>query len=74
VKWTPSTLAAHYGFTRQHVGDWLNPDDLPKRRSLPAERIAEFEEACGNVLLTQWLVARQHLTLLEELQAERHAA
>lgn len=69
VKWTPATLAAHYQFTRQHVGDWLNPDDRATRRSLPAERIADFEEACGNVLLTQWLAARQRLTVLEQLQA-----
>lgn len=71
VKWTPATLSAHYGFTRQHVGDWINPDDKLLRRSLPAERIPEFEEACGNVLLTQWLAARQHLTVLEEIQASR---
>ncbi len=73
VKWTPAALATHYGFTRQHISDWLNPDDKPTRRSLPAERIAEFEEACGNVLLTQWLAARQRLTVLEELQAARLA-
>jgi hypothetical protein len=74
VKWTPGTLSAHYGFTRQHIGDWINPDDKPTRRSLPADRIADFEEACGNVLLTQWLAARQNLTVLEQLQAERNAA
>lgn len=74
VKWTPGTLSAHYEFTRQHVGDWINPDDKPTRRSLPAERIRDFEEACGNTFLTQWLAARQGLTILEELQAERAAA
>ena len=74
VKWTPGTLSAHYEFTRQHISDWLNPDDRPMRRSLPAEHIAAFEDACGNTLITQWLAARQHLTVLEELQAGRAAA
>lgn len=74
VKWTPTGLSAHYGFTRQQISDWLNPDDKPTRRSLPADRIADFEEACGNVLLTQWLAARQRLTVLEEVQAARLAA
>lgn len=74
VKWTRAALSAHYEFTAQHVGDWINPDDKPSRRSLPAERIADFEEACGNTLLTQWLAARQGLTILEEMQAARAAA
>jgi hypothetical protein len=71
IKWTPATLSAHYEFTRQHVGDWVCPDDLPSRRNLPADRIAAFEEACGNTFVTQWLAARQHLTVLEEIQAAR---
>lgn len=71
VKWTPAGLSAHYGFTRQHISDWLNPDDRPTRRSPPAEHIAAFEDACGNTLITQWLAARQHLTVLEEMQAAR---
>jgi len=69
VKWTPAALSTHYGFTRQHISDWLNPDDKPTRRSPPAEHIAAFEDACGNTLITQWLAARQRLTVLEQLQA-----
>lgn len=47
---------------------------LSSLRSLPAERIAEFEAICGNCFITQWLASRQRLTVLEELQAQRVAA
>lgn len=70
----PTDLGRDFGFTRQHVGDYLNPDDLPTRRDLPAERIADFEDVCGNTAITQWLAARQRFTLLEEMQADRNAA
>ena len=71
---TPSDLARDFGFTRQHVGDYLNIDDKPTRRDLPAERIKDFEDVCGNSAITQWLAARQRFTLLEEIQADRAAA
>lgn len=61
-------------FTRQHVSDYLNDDDLPTRRSLPAEGIADFEAMCGNCFITQWLAKREHLTVLEEFQASKAAA
>lgn len=67
-------LGRDYGFTRQHVSDYLNDDDLPTRRSLPPERINDFEDLCGNTAITQFLVGRARLTVLEELQAERNAA
>lgn len=70
----PSDLARDFGFTRQHVSDYLNADDRPTRRDLPADRVADFENACGNSFVTQWLASRHHFTLLEELQAERAAA
>lgn len=71
---TPSDMARDFGFVRQHVGDYLNADDKPGRRSLPAEQITLFEEVCGNTAVTQFLAARQNLTVLEQLQAERVAA
>lgn len=74
IKWTPAALAMAYSFTRQHISDWLNPDDKPTRRSLPAEHITGFEDAMGNTFITQWLTARQRLTVLEEVQAGRLAA
>lgn len=67
---TASDLAREFGFNRQHVSDYLNADDKPTRRSLPAEQIAAFEEVCGNAFITQWLAARQNFTLLEQLQAD----
>lgn len=70
----PSDLGRDFGFTRQHVGDYLNSDDQPTRRDLPAERIADFEDVCGNTAITQWLASRQRFTLLEEMQADRAAA
>lgn len=70
----PTDLGRDFGFTRQHVTDYLNADDLPTRRDLPAERIADFEDACGNTVITQWLAGRQRFTLLEEMQADRNAA
>lgn len=78
VKWTPATLSAHYEFTRQHVGDWINPDDKPHRRSLPGECLERFEEAMGNSFVSQWHAMRALLTVAEEAiacrQAERAAA
>jgi len=67
-------LAKDHGFVRQHLSDYLNRDDKPTRRDLPAWRVATFEQVCGNTFITQWLAARQRLTVLEELQAERAAA
>jgi hypothetical protein len=67
-------LGRDFGFTRQHVTDYLNEDDRAERRNLPADRIKDFEDVCGNTAITQWLVAQQRLTLLEEMQAERLAA
>lgn len=70
----PVDLARDFDFTRQHVTDYLHDDDKATRRSLPAERIKDFEDVCGNAAITQWLAARARLTVLEELQAERAAA
>lgn len=70
----PIDLARDFGFVRQHVTDYLNEDDAPGRRNLPAERIKDFEDVCGNAAITQWLASRQQLTVLEEVQATRAAA
>lgn len=69
-----SDLGRDHGFTRQHVSDYLNVDDKPKRRSLPAHRIVDFEDLCGNSAVSQWLAAQARLTILEEIQAARAAA
>ena len=70
---TKTDLARDYGLNRQHVSDYLNPDDAATRRSLPAEQIRTFEDACGNTFVTQWLNAMAKLTVLEELQADANA-
>ncbi len=64
-------LAAEAGLYAQHVGDYLNTDDKPTRRDLPADRIASFEGVVGNTFVSQWLAARSQLTVLEEVQATR---
>jgi len=70
----PTDLARDFGFVRQHVSDYLAADDRDGRRDLPADRIYDFEDACGNAVITQWLASRQRLTILEEMQAMREAA
>lgn len=67
-------LAIEGGFYPQHVGDWLNADDKPKRRDLPGDCIPPFETVVGNTLVSQWLAGRAVLTVLEEMQATRLAA
>jgi hypothetical protein len=67
-------LAAEGCFYPQHVGDWLNPDDHPKRRSLPADEIEIFESVVGNTFVSQWIASRSKLTVLEEMMATKAAA
>jgi len=67
-------LSAEASLYAPHVSDYLNPDDKPSRRSLPAESIAAFEAVCGNTLISQWLASRARLTVLEEIQASKVAA
>lgn len=62
------------GMRRQHVSDYLHPDDKPTRRSMPAQCIHQYEAFIGNTLVSQWIAAQSKLTVLEELQAERIAA
>jgi hypothetical protein len=71
---TQQQLAAEADLFVKHVSDYLNQDDKPSRRSLPAEKIAAFQVVCGNTAITQFLARRDRLTLLEEMQADRAAA
>jgi hypothetical protein len=71
---TQRDLAFLSGLRPQFVSDYLNKDDKPFRRDLPAEDIAAFEAVAGNTLVTQWVAARQALTVLEEMQATRALA
>lgn len=67
-------LAAEAGLIHQHVGDFLNRDDRTGRRDLPGGAVAAFEAIAGNTAITQWHAMQAHLTVLEQLQAERLAA
>jgi hypothetical protein len=71
---TFAQIAAEAHLIPQHVSDYLNPDDKPGRRDLPPEKVAEWNVVVGNTLVTQWLAARDQLTVLEELQATKVAA
>lgn len=71
---TVTDLARDFGFNRQHASDYLNPDDKPTRRNLPPDQINLFQEICGNCAITQWLAARDHLTVLEQVQADQRVA
>lgn len=70
----PADMAQHTGMVRQHVSDYLNPDDKPGRRDLPGDFVEACEDFCGNTAISQWHAARSKLTVLEEMQAERQAA
>lgn len=71
---TKATLASEAGLYPQHVTDYLHEDDGPKRRDLPADKLAAFEKVVGNSIVSQWLAAQSQLTVLEELQATKVAA
>lgn len=68
---TRSTLAERAGCSPSHVGDYIHPVSVTKhgvpKRNLPPACIAGFESACGCACITQWLVSRSGMTLLEEV-------
>lgn len=66
-------LAAECELTHQHVGDYFNPDDKPKRRSLPGDAVAAVEAVLGNSAISQWHARNAKFTVLEEIQAGRAA-
>ena len=70
---TRAQLASEAGLYPQHVSDYLSGDDEPHRRSLPGDRVAEFESVCGNTLISQWHALQARLTVLEEMQARKAA-
>ena len=64
-------LAAEAGLIYQHVTDYLHADGKPGRRDLPGKHIKQYECACGNTAVSQWVAMNAVLTVLEELQASR---
>lgn len=69
---TQRLLAEELGTYASHVSDYLNEDDLRKRRSLPAERVALFDVAMGHKAASQWLAMRAELPVV--VMQERLAA
>jgi hypothetical protein len=68
---TKAQLAEETGCYASHVTDYLS--DKETARNLPAERIAAFEVACGNRVITQWLTGQAQLTILETFLAQKAA-
>jgi hypothetical protein len=68
-KLTYRQLAAEAGLVYQHVGDYFNLDDLPRRRDLPGDAVEAVEAVLGNTAISQWHAMRAQLTVLEVLQA-----
>lgn len=69
---TKRQLAEEVGCYPSHVTDYLSAD--ASKRDLPARHIAEFEAACGNRFVSQWIARRSELTVLEEFVAQRKVA
>ncbi|ENZ79597.1 MULTISPECIES: hypothetical protein [Ralstonia] len=74
---THQMLAALADLQHQHVSDYFHTDPLNSkgnsRRPLPAEKIDEVERVLGNHVLTQFLVWRGQMTLMEAVLAARNA-
>lgn len=69
---TQRQLAEEVGCYASHVTDYLANDSA--KRDLPARHIADFELACGNRFISQWIARRSELTILEELVSPRRVA
>lgn len=69
---TRRTLAEAAGLYTSHVSDYFSAHE--NRRELPARHIAAVEAVLGNTAISQYLAQQAKLTILEEMQAARHAA
>lgn len=70
---TQRTLAECIGCYASHVSDYLQTDDKPSRRDLPAERLNEWAATVGNWGIQQWIAQQANLTFMEEVIAARAA-
>jgi hypothetical protein len=64
-------LAEETGLYASHASDYVS--EAETKRELPAKHVNEFELACGNRFISQWLARRANLTILEQF-IERRAA
>lgn len=70
---TKRVLAEEAGLYASHVSDYLSA--LDSKRELPAKHVPAIEVACGNRVITQWLVRQANLTLMEQfIQPQQVAA
>ncbi len=69
---TRRLLASEVGLYPSHLTDYLSGD--PAKREMPAKYINDFEIACGNRMVSQWLARRSNLTILEQYTQQRRAA
>ena len=66
-------LAEEAGLYASHVTDYLS--ELESKRELPAKHVPAMEVACGNRVITQWLVRQANLTIVEQfIQPQQVAA
>jgi hypothetical protein len=70
---TRRLLAEELGSYPSHITDYVNADDAPSRKSLPAEKVRAFDCAVGNTAVSQWLAMRSNLSVFVMLD-ERKAA
>lgn len=70
---TRSALAERIGAYASHITDYFHADDAPGRRCIPPELIDDFEWAVGNRAVTQYLLRKTGLTIMEEVIAQRAA-
>ncbi|KWA35774.1 hypothetical protein WT41_01615 [Burkholderia territorii] len=70
---TQRTLAECIGCYASHVSDYLQADDKPTRRDLPAERLNDWAATVGNWGIQQWIAQQAKLTIMEEVIAQRAA-
>ncbi len=70
---TQRVLADEAGLYASHVTDYISDDE--RKRELPAKHVAQFEIACGNRMISQWLAREANLTILEQfMHGARRAA
>lgn len=70
---TKQTLAELIGCYASHVSDYLQADDKPSRRDLPAKCLNAWAAVVGNWGVQQWLSRQSKLTIMEEVIASRAA-
>ncbi|MDW3684880.1 helix-turn-helix transcriptional regulator [Cupriavidus sp. CV2] len=70
---TMRTLAERIGCYPAHVSDYLAADDKPSRRNLSPEKLNAWAATVGNWGVQQWIAKQSHLTIMEEVIAQRAA-